>query len=228
MNNILNFKRIGLILRADWIENKKTWMITMGLLLLSIVLVLWDRALVQNKLVGWVILISAILFFNFVEKKLHRSKGLFLTLPASNLEKYISIWLVGLFYLISCSLIFWGVIGLNNLISGLPVVEMHSPNAIIVALLIFFTCWLFAFYCTFRKHAFIIGTALLIALVALWSRLTVGIIMNYMPNGDVEVINNRFGRFLEHWQESFFVVIYLLSAALLYYSYWRLTKKQIR
>lgn len=224
MNNIFSLKRVGLILRADWIENRKSWMITMGLLLLAYVFLLWDRTVVQNNMMGWTLLIAALLFFNFVGKKMHRPKGLFLTLPASNPEKFVAIWLVAFFYLVSCFLIFWGVIAVNNLISGYPVVELFrtAPSTGVVALTVFFTCWLFASYVTFRKNAFIIGVALLIALIAGLARILAEV-------GTIKLLNSYdWGEGMGSIFHRYDIGFYVLSAALLIYSYWRLTKKQIR
>jgi len=224
MNAIFSFKRIGLILRADWIENRKSWMISMGLLLLAYVLMMWDQFHVQNNMVGWTVLFSAILFFNYVGKKIHRSKGLFLTLPASNQEKFIAIWLVALFYIVSCFVVLWCAIGVNNLISGYPVVELFKtvPKAGTIAVTVFFTCWLFASYVTFRKNAFFIGVALLIALVAGVARILFEVkTIKFLNSYDW---GEGIGTIFHHY----YIVVYLLSAALLYYSYWRLTKKQIR
>lgn len=224
MNTVFSLKRIGLILRADWIENRKNWAITVGLLLVAYVFLLWDRSFVQKHLIGWTIFIAAILFFKFVERKVHGSKGLFLTLPASNLEKFVALWAVGLFYLASCLLIFWGVISVNNLISGHPAIELFRtvPATGVVAVTVFFTCWLFASYMTFRKNAGAIGIALLVALVAAFVRLMAEL-------GTIKLLRSYdWGEAMGSLFHHYYIVAYLLSAGLLYYSYWRLTKKQIR
>lgn len=224
MNTVFSLKRIGLILRADWIERRKQWAITMGVFLLACVFLLWDRAIIQNHLTSWTLFLSALLFFRFVERKVHRPKGLFLTQPATNPEKFVAIGLVALFYFLSCFLILWGVVGVNLLISDYPIpASLYSmPNSGVVAMTIFFTCWLFASYMTFRKNGFIIGIGLLIALVIGTLRVL------------AEIVNVKsfkgydWGNELDRLAQYAELGIYLLSAALLAYSYWRLTKKQIR
>lgn len=228
MNNIFSLKRIGLILRADWIEHRKNWMITMGLLLLAYVFLLWGRTTVQGSMIGWTFFISVFLSFGFVGKKIHRPKGLFLTLPASNPEKFVAMWLVILFHLVSFFLVLLGVAIVNNLISGYSTIELWkiTPKAGVVAVTVFFTCWQFASHVTFRKNAFIIGLALLIALIAGLVRIVAEFVSIERKSWDLD--GSGFGRFMEFAGEHYCIVIYLLSAALLYYSYRRLTKKQIR
>jgi len=228
MNNIFSLKRIGLILRIDWTENKRTLAVSMGLLLLSMILLIWDSSVVVQKTVFYLsALMSVIFFFSFVKKKIHKAKGLSLTLPASTLEKFTCLWIVGIFYFLTCTLMSLLVIQGLSLITGNFAVSLSTllSNVKHPSLAVFLTAWLFLSYVTFRKNAFLAGIASLILLIVILARLFWGIAQSGLAS---ESMQEKMAGFFTFLGDHYSLVLYLLSAVLVYLSYLLLVKKQIR
>ena len=109
MNNIFNFKRFGLVLSKDFRENRKKyllqWLTMFGIL--TVVFMLYSYRALQgnhNPDFNQVFLqMSSFLFLGFGvffastsmnSMREKTSRIAYLTMPASNLEKYLSRWLI--------------------------------------------------------------------------------------------------------------------------------------
>ncbi len=232
MNNTFSLARIGLILRSYWIEHKKAFFVSLGLLFIAYFLLLWDAGLKLRINLYWFGFIASIFtYLTFIGKKVHRSKGLSLTLPASTVEKYISYILVGLIYIIAYILVYIITLGVSSLINGLPffsITELISPFSLPVSLLIF--SYFFWVYIRFRKYPLGLGLAIIAFTIALVGRLIYllakwGILNGIDSNsGFFQFIENLF-KFIGEYHS---IILYILAAGMFYLSYVRLKNQQLR
>ncbi|MDR1180386.1 MAG: hypothetical protein LBL13_00185, partial [Bacteroidales bacterium] len=92
MDTYFNLNRISYLLRADWIEHKKSLLLSLGGVLLVWIVMLYfsgsDNTKAQRLSFFLGGLITFIYYCRFISKKIHRPKGIYYTLPASNQEKY--------------------------------------------------------------------------------------------------------------------------------------------
>ncbi|MDR0536813.1 MAG: hypothetical protein LBH04_02005 [Tannerellaceae bacterium] len=163
--NQFSLRRISLILRADWLENRRTWLYTAAALLIGWVLLQWGSFGIYSSskvdnLFGLFGLIMLINYCRHVGRKLHRTKGNFLALPASNVEKYAAIILEGaLFYL--ALLLFYGlahlIVGLllQAWVRPLPTVVGGATFGSVVTAL-FFSVLMLLSYVSFPKRPLLI------------------------------------------------------------------------
>ncbi|MDR1645652.1 MAG: hypothetical protein LBS05_07520 [Tannerellaceae bacterium] len=161
MNTNYDLKRIALLLRADWMEYRKGYLLSMGVLFLVWMLGLFFEYRGGHLIpVGggfWSIgmMIVFILFCQHAGRKMHRSKGIYLLLPASKEEKYTALLLEALAYFVGFQILFWG--GILIWKPFMPVHFYPAGNANgSEAGTIFLSALLFLSYMSFRKHAFLI------------------------------------------------------------------------
>lgn len=229
MNTIFDIKRIGLILRTDWIEHKKLFGITAGLLLVSSMLLLWNTGQRGQFTLFWLgMLITIISYLSFMGKKVNHAKGLWLTLPASTLEKFVSLIIVGLTYILSFVLIYWIASGVSLLANGTPVVESRSLVISWKAsgFILFNVAYFFLCFVIFRKYALGIGMAIQVLIFFI-----ISYIMNLLvKSGILFSINipDKIGNILGELVGYYNPIFYILAIVLFYISYVRLKKKQIR
>ena len=93
MKTDFSIQRINLLLRKDWIENKKKLaygvLVILGVLFFFLLSsILWDTRFRTFTLYVLGSLGTFIAFCSYVNLMIHRPRGLFLTLPASNLHAY--------------------------------------------------------------------------------------------------------------------------------------------
>lgn len=118
-----SLQRIGWLLRKDWIEHKKSIGYALGTFLVVAFPFLWlnttHSGLSDSKQVAFYILGTLGCFFyfcQFVGKKIHFSKGIYLTLPANTIEKYVTLLLEGLLLFATFNLLYWVSLHLWSLI----------------------------------------------------------------------------------------------------------------
>ena len=172
MKNNFNLHRIGLMLKADWIEYKKSFLLFAGLLFahnLFLFLVRVNNEETQSLIFLPSIIGTLIYFYTFVRWKVHRSKNRFLTLPAETVEKFVEILVVGLIFLCVCVLIHTVILGLVHLINGAPLrlwfihdIRLDARSATGICMLSFICTFLFMCCIAFRKYPLPLGALILI------------------------------------------------------------------
>ncbi|MDR1938322.1 MAG: hypothetical protein LBQ73_07480 [Tannerellaceae bacterium] len=177
MNTNYNFRRIQLILRADWMEYKKNYLLGMGVLFLVWMLLLFLVYLSEKPdgspagFWGIGMLVALVSFCQHAGRKMHRQKGNFLMLPANTGEKYTALLLEGLAYFAGFQIVFWvGFWIWKPFIPELSIPLNANFNGLASALL-FHSSLLFLSYMTFRKHAFLIMTGGLAVYMLLFATL---------------------------------------------------------
>ena len=120
MKTDFSIQRINLLLRKDWIENKKKLaygvLVILGVLFFFLLSsILWDTRFRTFTLYVLGSLGTFIAFCSYVNLMIHRPRGLFLTLPASNQEKYAAILIEGIvvFFSIPSHVLDWDGNSLN-------------------------------------------------------------------------------------------------------------------
>lgn len=173
MNVNYNFRRIALLLRADWMEHKKSYLLSAGAIFLVWMLILFAASASGNpgmrKEGFWYIgmFVSWLLFCRYAGRKIHRPAGIYFLLPAGNAEKYTALLLEGLAWPAGFQLVFWGALLVWKpffpalLIPSLSQIVYNTdsggPNGSEAG--IFFVGALCLFACmSFRKHALSILT----------------------------------------------------------------------
>lgn len=172
MENNFSFKRIGLMLKADWIEYKKSFFL---LVVLVVALNLFLLKGISNGTQIFVFFVSLFctltFFYVYLGWKVHRSKNRFLTLPASGLEKFVEILLVGLIYLCTLILIHTLVLGISYLINNTQIWFIRESfsngsifafSGLLIGVILFVCTFLFMCCIMIRKYPLPLGTLFLI------------------------------------------------------------------
>ena len=112
MKTDFSIQRINLLLRKDWIENKKKLaygvLVILGVLFFFLLYsILWDTRFRTFTLYVLGSLGTFIAFCSYVNLMIHRPRGLFLTLPASNQEKFAAILIEGIVVFLTYQVTFW-------------------------------------------------------------------------------------------------------------------------
>ena len=112
MKTDFSIQRINLLLRKDWIENKKKLaygvLVILGVLFFFLLSsILWDTRFRTFTLYVLGSLGTFIAFCSYVNLMIHRPRGLFLTLPASNQEKFAAILIEGIVVFLTYQVTFW-------------------------------------------------------------------------------------------------------------------------
>jgi hypothetical protein len=219
MNTNYNLRRILLVLRADWMEYKKNFLITMGVLFLVWMLLLFTVHI--NKASGsqpgfWVIgmLVVLVSFCQHAGRKIHRQRERFLMLPASTGEKYTALLLEGLAYFVGFQIVFWlGFLIWKPFIASFPIPSLSYIDANGSESAVFFIASLLFFsHLTFRKHASLIMVGGLVAYVLLFVTLAI-----YIVGGTLDFLR------------SYFTPAMIVSTlVVMYASYLKLKEKELR
>lgn len=244
MKDTFNLNRIKLLLRADWIEYYKKGIYQIGSVLAGMALyfslVLYSNGngnLPRKQLVFFSIgiIVTLIYFCRYAGNKVHRSKGLFLTLPANNLEKYVTILVEGILLLTLFICTFWTGIFIIHIF--IPYFPVFAPWEMGISISYLFFTFLFSLfflsYITFRKHAFVITVAGMAATVAVLvgiGFLIRYILINYVAvDGEIpetlQIVSKNTFIFLKDYHN------YLLGAAVLfvfYLAFLKLKRKELR
>ena len=243
MKNNFSFRRIGLMLQADWIEYK------MAFLIFAASLFAINLFMFQNMREGFQVflfsggIISIIMFFYMITGwKVHRAKNRILTLPASTIEKFVEMLLIGFILFCVFLLIYMSILWSSHLISGEPVWFMSGfklntnpadANSMMGMGLVFFICtFLFMSCIAFRKFPLGVGLLMLISYSSVLSY--TAYLFFRLENFDFNNFQNGFIQSSALMETTRFLVtcnawgMYIASAVLLYISYLKLKEKQIR
>lgn len=192
MNIDFSMQRIGWLLRKDWIEHKKSIVYAVGIFLIVVFPFLWLNTKVTGISENKQILIYALgslccflYYCRFVGKKVHFSKGLYLTLPAHTSEKYVTLLLEGVLLFAAFSLLYWGSLHLWAVVY--PAVEPIAPSALYVrkpasSLLFFAASLVFLSYLSFKKYALGIALAGMAAAIGLMIGLVALLVKSQVEN----------------------------------------------
>ena len=242
MKKNFSFRRIGLMLKADWIEYKKAFFLFAGLLIAANLLLLWPASeSLQKFLLFAGIFATLTAFYVFTGWKVHRSKNRFLTLPASNIDKFVEIKTVGFVLFCVYFLIHAILLGIMYLKSGtaiwlLSVLHINIDlNAFLSVLgLILFVCT-FQFMCciALRKYALGIGSLLLFGNAMLYS---FSILLLLKTDGFFDTSGSHYGfirsnaliEMLSFLNTYNFPAMCFATFVLVYVAYLKLKEKQIR
>lgn len=233
MNVTFSLKRIGHILRADWIEYRQNLLLYSLAVLGGFVLLMyfnWKQVPVYH----FVLLILAVSYCRFVNLKIHRSKGAYLSLPASTEEKYISLLLEGVFFFLAYQAVFWSAAGIDRVITGELIVKWQSlynfPAVFYLSNFLYFTILLLC-YVIFRKHALVIFLAGFITITGTMSYFFVKYFKDMIIEGEGKGVNINTDDFFvpfSYLESYYHVTTYLLIAIVLFLVYYKLRKKQVR
>ena len=238
MDPTFSFKRIGLLLRKDWIEYKKKLMYAVltivGILLTFLILSTLRQEKMFHPLAfyGFGLLGTLIGICRYTSLGVHRSKGLYLALPASNEEKFLTLLIEAVIMLAVFQVVFWTCIGVGSFF--IPIKPINVNDIIIelpfFVLLLFISSLLFLSYITFRKYALGIAIGGFMCALASW----VGIIYYFKDF----LLDNK-GSFyyetatplfkMETWLAQGFTPIFLIATlVVLYVAYLKLKEKELK
>jgi len=244
MKNKFSFSRIGLMLKADWIEYKRAFLLFTGLLVAAHLFLFLNTS---NGLQGFLfvagIFSTLTAFYIFTGWKVHRARHRLLTIPASTLEKYIELLFVCLILFVVFALVCTiaaGIVHINSdakiwLLSTFSNHETQQVNIMGLGLVIFICVFQFMCCISIRKFALGVGTLFLFlyAMVIAYSTYLLVKIegldatngMNFnagfmRSNALIEML-----RFINEYNALFMGIA---TIVLLYISYLKLKEKQIR
>jgi hypothetical protein len=231
METNFSLNRIRLLLQADWIEHKKSLLLNMGVLFLVWMVILWilylgdGTDLTLQKLfyyTGAFVALNS--FCSLAGRKLHRPKGLYYTLPASNEEKYAALLLDGIIYFLCFQLVFWGGLLLwkalvpTLAVSGFADFGLTDKDKLVF---LFPIALLFLSYLSFRKHAFLIAAGIGNLYLLLFS-LAVAV---YIDTSGIMSVNFDAFAFLSKY---LIPVILVATLVVVYAGYLKLKEKEQR
>lgn len=151
MKTEFSLHRIGLLLRADWIEYKRNNLFRL-IALPAIFIFSWitnPAPQILSMMIRLVIPLVCYGFCCYVNKKTHASPFLYYTLPANSLEKFCALIIEGVIFLSVSSLIIYIIIRPISFILFCNIVaEQSFQPAVLIGSLMFLA------HVTFRKLAF--------------------------------------------------------------------------
>jgi len=246
MKKNFSFHRIGLMLKTDWIEYKKSFLLFAGLLLaVNLFIFLIDRNGFQIFVFSATMFGTLMFFYTFTGWKVHRSKNRFLTLPANTVEKFVELLIVGIIFFGVCKLIHLTVLGCSHLfmdtqiwfMNDLPVdaiarADFFSQISMAVIMLLFISTYFLVSCLTFRKYPLPLGALILI----LYGIVCVYTVYFFVKIENFNTINMSDGFFRSNAmiETILFLNTYIgwglgiATVVLLYVSFLKLKEKQIR
>jgi hypothetical protein len=239
MNTYFNLNRIGYLLQADWIEHRKSFLLSMGgSLLVWITLLYFNGGGTEAQRLSFFLgeLITFIYYCRFISKKIHQPKGLYYTLPASNQEKYFVLLFEGILFFLA----FAAIYGL-----GLFLFKLFSPSFVMVSLfslyagtepiglllVLLLSAIIILSHITFRKLATLIalmGTALYLLLLI---STLVKVVSMVSSDGGFNLANltPEFALEASLFMKQLFVPVTLAATiVVLYIGYLKLKEKELR
>ena len=160
MKTDFSIQRINLLLRKDWIENKKKLaygvLVILGVLFFFLLSsILWDTRFRTFTLYVLGSLGTFIAFCSYVNLMIHRPRGLFLTLPASNQEKFAAILIEGIVVFLTYQVTFWTGTGIASMLIHIQPVAFKDIIMTLqdFTMLAFVGSLMFLSYVTFKKYA---------------------------------------------------------------------------
>ncbi len=173
MKTDFSIQRINLLLRKDWIENKKKLaygvLVILGVLLFFLLSsILWATRFRTFTLYVLGSLGTFIAFCSYVNLMIHRPRGLFLTLPASNQEKFAAILIEGIVVFLTYQVTFWIGTGIASMLIHIQPVAFKDITMPLqeFTMLAFVGSLMFLSYVTFKKYALGIACGGYILIVA--------------------------------------------------------------
>lgn len=238
-----SLQRIGWLLRKDWIEHKKSSAYAVGTFLIVVFPFLWLNTKItgisENKQAAIYILgaLGCFLYYcRFVGKKIHFSKGLYLTLPASTSEKYGTLLLEGLFLFALFNLLYWGSLHLWS--AMYPAVVPIDPSTLYSrkpasGLLLFAASLVFLSYLSFKKYALGIALAGMAATIGLLIGIVALVVRSQMETpfdlADSVWINpNALASTMDFIKENVRIAMGISTLVVLYIGYLKLKEKESR
>jgi hypothetical protein len=185
MDTYFNLNRIGCLLRADWIEHRKSLLLCLGgVALVWIALLYFNEPYNANTSLQKAFFfiggfVTFIYYCRFTGKKIHQPKGLYYTLPAGNEEKYFTLLLEGFLFFLAFAGIFWSGLLLFSLFtpdfSMIGLSELYQ-DATLISLLLLLSSVIFLSYITFRKFALLIGVTGIVLYVSVYAGIWIKIL----------------------------------------------------
>lgn len=175
------------------------------------------------------LIIYFIFFCILANQKVHQTKGLYLTLPASAAEKYITLLLEGflllLLFHISFSIVQYAI---SLFIPGFPAPGMFGMLKYIkipASIFLFIASTVFLSFITFRKYA----APIIIGIYALIFTASVFLLINPASREDGHMdkptlLSNSLDFLIQHYG----IILYTATLVVLYIGYLTLKRKQIR
>lgn len=242
MNLDFSLQRIGWLLRKDWIEHKKSIVYALGLFLAVVFPFLWLNTKItgisDSKQILIYVLGSLACFFYFcqyVGKKIHFAKGIYLTLPASTGEKYVTFLLEGVFLFAAFNLLYgaslhlWSVIYPAVIPIDLSAIFERKPGS---SLLFFAGSLVFLSYLSFKKYALGIALAgmgatlgLLVGMVAFLAKSQ---LENFFLADGLRINPDAISSTVDFIKENVTLAMSISILAVLYIGYLKLKEKELR
>lgn len=244
MDNLVNFKRIGLLLRADWMENqRKVTYVVSTPLIFFVIYTLFTHFVTGGRTTGdafySLCMVCLFLYFcQYVNRKIHLQSGNYLLTPANNEEKFVTLVLEGFLLLTSFTVIFVPLYILLNLITDSmewyrisQLLQVGTGDHNLMGTPAFTTSLVFLSYVRFRKHPLLI-----VALGFLAFILLMGVVLYIMTQispdlSYFEQLHNNapFVRhILDFLMNSFNLILFALTAIMLYIAYLTLKRKELK
>ena len=218
MKTDFSIQRINLLLRKDWIENKKK--LAYGVLVILGVLFFF--------------LLSSILWdTRFRTFTLYELGGLFLTLPASNQEKFAAILIEGIVVFLTYQVTFWTGTGIASMLIHIQPVAFKDIIMTLqdFTMLAFVGSLMFLSYVTFKKYALGIacgGYILIIASIIGIVYLCINI-LNIQPGMNSFCYESSPLYTAVYWLSFAFTPAFLIATlVILYVAYLKLKEKELR
>ncbi len=224
MKDTFSFKRILQILRADLIEYD-TYIIFYFLAMLVGQIVLMTYEYDYRSTFNFLLIMVAIGSLRSAGFKVHYSKGMFLTLPASSAEKFFAIVAEILLIFVAYHISFWLAYFIADLLTVHPMFDCSGYYSVpLIWVSIGSFLFTLALFCNMlaRKRAFILFLFILFFLLFISAKSTMWLTENAA---------NAIRHFLSEWNTMHLWVngiLFALSGLFLYLSYVQLKRKQLR
>lgn len=241
MDSNFRLKRIQWLLKADWIEYKKSFLVNMGVLFIAWIFILFTIGYKENNINSLIGIfgiggfITLIYFCKHIGRKMHKGRGQFLILPAAAIEKYITLLLEGCIYFVTFTALFLAGLFLRSSIAGssavisLPELFSKSFNTNgSEAALFFVSSLLILSYMTFGKHALFIAFAGMFAYVSLFALIIYqffsGIFERFPSSMGTSYINDT----AQFMGDYYLPVMLVSTVVVLYVCFLKLKEKELR
>lgn len=237
MNTTFSIHRILLLLKADWIEHKKSFLFSMGVLLIVWLFIIFVGELSPKDITpqAAIFVFGGLITFTYycrhVGRKIHKSPNLYLTIPASTPEKYATLLLEGLIYFLTYICLFyfgillWKLTVPKGLIMSLKDVFMHNGNE---SGLFFLTALIFLSYLTFRKHAFLIAIGGIVAYIGIIGGILVKLTIRAADHYQMYFESSFLHDTVQFLSDFYMPAMLIATVVVMYVGYLKLKEKELR
>lgn len=240
MHTNFSLQRIKLLLLADKTELFRQYFLSMlSYIAIAIAYIVIAKYLFHNEheanhrifffyKIG--VFIYFVFFCRFVNQKVHQVKGQYLTIPASTVEKYITLLIeLTLLLLFFHFLYYISIYFISIFIPYLPAMEVNNIREQIPVYL-FIASTIFLSNITFRKYAnpIVVGSYMFLIFVFVFlARPILRAVRE--SNGDIYMIETTPLYYLYNFLTQYHgIILYAATLVVLYISYLKLKEKQIR